>query len=419
MQRIFVEKKPGFAREADRLFRELKEALGLPSLTGLRLVQRYDMDGVSDDEFAAAVRLILSEPQLDNAGPELELAADETAFAMEYLPGQFDQRADSAAQCVQILTGKERPFCAAAKVVVLRGDLGAGELARVKAFAINAVDSHEIPVHEPYRVQTPRPAAPVAVLDGFTAKDPALLRDEMGLAMSAADVAFCQAYFRDAEKREPTITEIRMLDTYWSDHCRHTTFLTHIEEVSFDDPSGPAARAWQTYRTVRDQLGRGGEPVTLMDIALIGMRELRASGELDNLEVSDEVNAASIVVPVEIIRPGTPAPVTEEWLVMFKNETHNHPTEIEPFGGASTCLGGCIRDPLSGRSYAYQAMRVTGAGDPLTPYADTLPGKLPQKQICRQAALGYSSYGRQTHGTRRRRCGGPPRQRLPRKTGAG
>ncbi|RYD24955.1 MAG: phosphoribosylformylglycinamidine synthase, partial [Verrucomicrobiaceae bacterium] len=246
----------------------------------------------------------------------------------------------------------------------------------------------------PYQRRAISAPADVEVITGFirlTDTDLFALRRQLGLAMSDADLAFCQTYFRDEEKRDPSITEIRMLDTYWSDHCRHTTFLTKIDKVTFDEEgTAPVREAWQNYLATREKLGRTEKPVTLMDIALIGMRELRASGELDNLEVSEEVNAASIVVPVSI--DGKPE---EEWLVMFKNETHNHPTEIEPFGGAATCLGGCIRDPLSGRSYVYQAMRVTGAADPLTPFADTLPGKLPQKKICQTAAAGYSSYGNQ------------------------
>ena len=365
MNRIFVEKKPEFNAEARHLLHDLRESLDLGSLAGVRIVQRYDIDGLSDAEFEQAVRLILSEPQVDLISGELALADGESAFAVEYLPGQFDQRADSAAQCVQILTGKERPLVASAKVIILRGRLRDGELERIKGYVINAVDSHEARMDLPETLQ-PKISSPadVAVLEGFTtqsAGELGTLRKELGLAMSEADLSFCQAYFRDEEKRVPTLTEIRMLDTYWSDHCRHTTFLTKIDEVTFEEGTGPVQRAWETYLAIRKKLGREDKPVTLMDLALIGMRELKKSGELDNLEVSDEVNAASIVVPVSI--DGGPE---EEWLVMFKNETHNHPTEIEPFGGAATCLGGCIRDPLSGRSYVYQAMRVTGAGDPLT-----------------------------------------------------
>ena len=390
MNRIFVEKKPEFNGEARHLLHDLRESLGLQHLASVRIVQRYDIDGLGDSEFEQAVRLILSEPQVDQTSTTLSLGESENAFAVEYLPGQFDQRADSAAQCVQILTGKERPFVSSAKVVILGGPLSPEEITRVKSYVINAVDSHEVAVTAIQATRAHSTPADVAILSGFTTREPAGLRTEFGLAMSSEDVAFCQNYFRDEEKRDPSITEIRMLDTYWSDHCRHTTFLTKIDEVSFAEDAGPVERAWHTYLATREKLGRQDKPVTLMDIALIGMRELKASGELDNLEVSEEVNAASIVVPVTISNQES-----EEWLVMFKNETHNHPTEIEPFGGAATCLGGCIRDPLSGRSYVYQAMRVTGAGNPLTPFSETLPGKLPQKKICQIAAAGYSSYGNQ------------------------
>jgi len=390
MNRIFVEKKAAHNAEARHLLHDLRESLGLPGLANVRVVQRYDVEGLSENEFHEAATHILSEPQMDTISTTLALAEAETAFAVEYLPGQFDQRADSAAQCVQILTGKERPAVFSAKVIILEGTLSTDEIAAIKNYVINAVDSHEVPVEAIIGRRETSSPPDVAILTGFTTQDPASIRSTFGLAMSAGDVAFCQAYFRDEEKRDPSITEIKMLDTYWSDHCRHTTFLTKIEDVTFAEGTEPVQRAWQTYLATREKLGRGDKPVTLMDIALIGMRELKASGELDNLEVSEEVNAACIVVPVKIDdRP------EEEWLVMFKNETHNHPTEIEPFGGAATCLGGCIRDPLSGRSYVYQAMRVTGAGDPLTPFSETLPGKLPQKKICQVAAHGYSSYGNQ------------------------
>ncbi len=399
MNRIFVEKKAGHQAEARHLLQELHESLVLPGLNGVRIVQRYDIDGLSDEEFSSAARLILSEPQVDSISETLSIAENETAFAVEFLPGQFDQRADSAAQCVQILTGKERPLVISAKVIILEGTLTPAELQSVKSYVINAVDSHEVPVAAVSNRQAPSTPPDVAILTGFATQNPATLRADLGLAMSAEDVTFCQSYFRDEEKRDPSLTELRMLDTYWSDHCRHTTFLTRINEVSFGENTGPVQRTWQTYQETRIALGREDKPVTLMDIALIGMRELKKSGELDNLEVSEEVNAASIVVPVEVSKLSTlnsqPSTSTEEWLVMFKNETHNHPTEIEPFGGAATCLGGCIRDPLSGRSYVYQAMRVTGAGDPRTPFSETLPGKLPQKKICQVAARGYSSYGNQ------------------------
>ena len=390
MNRIFVEKKAAHNAEARHLLHDLRESLGLPGLQCVRVLQRYDIDGLSAAEFTEAASQILSEPQVDVCHLTFEPTAHEQAFAVEYLPGQFDQRADSAAQCIQILTGKERPTVHSAKVIVLQGSLSAGEIAGIKAYVINAVDSHEVPVAAVCDRCPASNPPDVAVLTDFSVRNPAEIRAGLALAMSTEDVAFCQAYFRDEEKRDPSLTEIRMLDTYWSDHCRHTTFLTKIDDVTFDEGTGPVQRAWETYLETRRQLGREDKPVTLMDLALIGMRELRASGELDNLEVSEEVNAASIVVPVEISNS-----VREDWLVMFKNETHNHPTEIEPFGGAATCLGGCIRDPLSGRAYVYQAMRVTGAGNPLTPFSETLPGKLPQKKICQTAARGYSSYGNQ------------------------
>ena len=398
MNRIFVEKKAAHNNEAAHLLHDLRQSLGLPGLQSLRIVQRYDIDDLNEAEFADALTHILSEPQVDEVSPTLDLGQNETAFAVEYLPGQFDQRADSAAQCVQILTGKDRPAVFSAKVIILSGPVSENEIAQIKAFVINAVDSHEVPVAEICERRSPSTPDDVAILTGFTAQDPTGIRAAFGLAMSAADVAFCQSYFRDEEKRDPSITEIKMLDTYWSDHCRHTTFLTKIEDVTFDENTELIQRTWNTYLETRKKLGRDDKPVTLMDIALIGMRELRASGELDNLEVSEEINAASIVVPVEISNLKSQisdSKHSEEWLVQFKNETHNHPTEIEPFGGAATCLGGCIRDPLSGRSYVYQAMRVTGAGDPLTPFSQTLPGKLPQKKICQVAAHGYSSYGNQ------------------------
>ncbi|MGB1129539.1 MAG: phosphoribosylformylglycinamidine synthase [Haloferula sp.] len=401
MHRIFVEKKPAFAHEANSLLPELRESLHLDQLEGLRVIQRYDVDGLTDREFELATASILSEPQTDEVSRTLGIEPGDLVFAVEYLPGQFDQRADSAAQCIQILTTKERPAVASAKLYVLQGDLSPSDLDRIKDFVINSVDSHEADLALPETLDIPTPTPKdVESLDEFNSSAPEEVCKSLGLAMSPADVAFCQDYFGKQEGRAPTLTEIRVLDTYWSDHCRHTTFLTRIADVEFAEQTEPVQRAWETYQRVRtDVFGPDTErPMTLMDIALMGMRELRKSGELDNLEESDEINAASIVVPVEI-KPTAGSSFSEtkneEWLVMFKNETHNHPTEIEPFGGAATCLGGCIRDPLSGRSYVYQAMRVTGAANPLTPFDETLPGKLPQKKICQIAAEGYSSYGNQ------------------------
>ena len=394
MDRLFVEKKPEFNSAAGPLYRDLRTSLQLEDLESLRIVQRYDLEGLKEDQFKSATRLILSEPQVDTVSSELSIGNDEQWFAVEYLPGQFDQRADSAAQCVQILTQQQRPLIASAQVIILKGSLKENDLIRIKDFIINKVDSREAPLEPPETLAlTPSPPPDVEILSGFRERDEstlATLRANLGLAMSVADLAFCRNYFRDEEQRDPTITEIRMLDTYWSDHCRHTTFLTKIEEVSFDPGTDAIQESYQLYQSAREFVyGEDQRPITLMDIALLGMKQLRKSGELANLEVSREINAASIVVPVDV--DGR----EEEWLVMFKNETHNHPTEIEPFGGAATCLGGAIRDPLSGRSYVYQAMRVTGAGDPRVPFEKTLPGKLPQRKICQVAAHGYSSYGNQ------------------------
>lgn len=396
MKRVFVEKKPGFRTEADGILADLRETLHLPGLKGLRLLRRYDIDGITDADYAKALNTIFVEPPVDDAHErDFPREAGDIVFAAEYLPGQYDQRADSAAQCVQMLTHGARPLVATANVFVLSGHLSPDELATVKRYLINPVDSREasLAVPETLAPKIPEPDA-VPVLTGFNtlpAGELAAKRKELGLAMSDADIAFCQKYFRDTEHREPTLTEIRMLDTYWSDHCRHTTFLTELESVEIEPSplTAPFAEAWRRYLEVRKNLGREKKDVCMMDIACIGARELKRTGALDDLEESEEINAASIVVPVEIDGK------TEEWLVMFKNETHNHPTEIEPFGGAATCLGGAIRDPLSGRSYVYQAMRVTGSADPRTPFADTLPGKLPQRVITRGAARGYSSYGNQ------------------------
>ncbi|NWK54598.1 phosphoribosylformylglycinamidine synthase [Verrucomicrobiaceae bacterium N1E253] len=394
MNRVFVEKQAEFNSQARELLHDLRDNLNLKSLEAVRVVQRYDVDGLSDQEFAEAVRLILSEPQVESSGDSLELGDDETSFAVEYLPGQYDQRADSAAQCVQILTQKSRPLVASARVIILKGKLSDQDIENVKAYTINAVDSREASMEIPASLELKTdPPADVETLADFTAATEDELqnkRSEWGLAMSIEDLIFTQSYFRDEEGRNPTITEIKMLDTYWSDHCRHTTFATKIKSVEFENPS-VISETYQKYLSTRDTVygDDTDRPINLMDIALIAMKELRKTGELDNVEVSEEINAASIVVPVDV--DGT----DEDWLIMFKNETHNHPTEIEPFGGAATCLGGCIRDPLSGRSYVYQAMRVTGAADPRTPFSDTLPGKLPQRKICREAAHGYSSYGNQ------------------------
>ena len=396
MHRVFVEKQTEFNSPAKELLHDLRENLALTNLEGLRVIQRYDIDGLSDDDFAKASQLILSEPQVETSSAELSIAADEVAFAVEYLPGQFDQRADSAAQCVTILTEKEAPIVVSARVIVLKGSISGDQLSAVKDYVINAVDSREATMEKPeslaQEVTTP---ADVEILEWFiTSNDEELTakRNELGLAMSAQDFIFTARYFRDEEGRNPSITEIKMLDTYWSDHCRHTTFATRLNEVAFEDGTDYVKQAYVKYQETREDVYGDKidtRPECLMDIALMGMKELRKTGELDNVEISEEINAASIVIPVDVDGE------EQEWLLMFKNETHNHPTEIEPFGGAATCLGGCIRDPLSGRSYVYQAMRVTGAADPRTPFADTMAGKLPQRKICKGAADGYSSYGNQ------------------------
>ena len=402
MNRVFVEKQIEFNTQARELLHDLRDNLNIQHLENVRVIQRYDVDGLTDQQFADATRLILSEPQVDTASARLSLAENETAFAVEYLPGQYDQRADSAAQCVQILTQDKKPLIGSAHVIVLKGEITPGELSQIKHYTINAVDSREasMDMAESLEIPAERPDD-VEILAGFTTSSADELhaqRDDLGLAMSAEDLIFTQSYFRDEEGRNPTITEIKMLDTYWSDHCRHSTFATKIDSVKFERQD-VIAETYAQYQATRTMVyGADTErPETLMDIALIAMKELRKTGELDNVEVSEEINAASIVVPVEIINYESEITnsTTEEWLVMFKNETHNHPTEIEPFGGAATCLGGCIRDPLSGRSYVYQAMRVTGAADPRTPFSETIPGKLPQRKICREAAHGYSSYGNQ------------------------
>ena len=396
MNRVFVEKQIEFNSEAKRLIVDLKENLDIHSVKNVRVVQRYDVDGLSQDEFSQACALILDEPQIATSSAQLSLATNETAFAVEYLPGQFDQRADSAAQCVQILTQQSKPLIASAKVIILEGSLSDTELTKIKTYCINAVDSREASMQQPEslaaKVEQP---SDVALLDGFITEDTTALsarHKELGLAMSLEDFNFTREYFRDEEKRDPSITEIKMLDTYWSDHCRHTTFATELTDIQFQDGTEIIKDAYQRYQEVREDVYEeklSSRPETLMDIALIGMKELRKSGELDNVEISEEINAASIVVPVDVDGK------EEDWLLMFKNETHNHPTEIEPFGGAATCLGGCIRDPLSGRSYVFQAMRVSGAADPRTTFSETLEGKLPQRVICQGAADGYSSYGNQ------------------------
>ena len=387
--RIYVEKKPELANEAKALLSELRGLLGITSLTAVRIFNRYDAEKISEDLFAEAVRTVFSEPQLDIASPELPDVGDARVFAVEYLPGQFDQRADSAAQCIQIISRGERPVIRTAKVYVLTGDLSEADVAAAKKYVINPVEAREAGLDKPatldvkYELPTD-----VAVLTGFCKLDRAQLEDfvrRYGLAMDADDIEFCQKYFI-SEKRDPTITEIRMIDTYWSDHCRHTTFLTTIDSVKFEDEL--LDRTYHEYLAAREEIGRT-KPQNLMDIGTIAAKCLRRRGMLDKLDESEEINACTVKINVTVDG------VTEPWLLLFKNETHNHPTEIEPFGGAATCIGGAIRDPLSGRSYVYAAMRVTGAADPTVPVSETIPGKLPQRKLVKTAAAGYSSYGNQ------------------------
>ena len=391
--RVYVEKKAELANEAHALQHDLRAFLGIRSLTGLRLYNRYDLEGISRELFDYAVKTVLSEPQLDLVTDQVPRG--DAVFAVEYLPGQFDQRADSAAQCIQILSQGERPAVRTARVYALEGTLTPQELEAVKQYVINPVESREasLDLPETLRMEYTVPTS-VRTITGFTAMDAAgldALREDLGLAMDLDDLKFLQAYFRDEERRDPTITEIRVVDTYWSDHCRHTTFSTHLDRVESHDEAIEAA--YRRYLDARVEV-YGAEkaakrPQTLMDLATIGAKVLKKRGMLPELDESEEINACSIHVKADVNGQ------TQDWLLMFKNETHNHPTEIEPFGGAATCIGGCIRDPLSGRAYVHQAMRVTGAGDPRAPLDQTLPGKLPQRKLCQTAAAGYSSYGNQ------------------------
>ncbi len=387
--RIYVEKRAELAHEANALHSELKNLLGIGGLTSVRILNRYDAENIAPALFDEAVRSVFSEPQLDITTTDLPQKAGEVVFATEYLPGQFDQRADSAAQCIQIISQGERPIIRTAKVYLLGGNLSESDLAQIKKYVINPVEAREaaLELPETLTVQYDIPTE-VATLDGFLSLDRAGLEKfvrDYGLAMDADDIAFCQDYFK-TENRDPTITEIRMIDTYWSDHCRHTTFNTTIDSVKFEDAL--LQETYEDYLATRRSLGRT-KPVNLMDIGTLAAKYLRKIGKLDKLDESEEINACTVKMEVEVDGKSEP------WLLLFKNETHNHPTEIEPFGGAATCIGGAIRDPLSGRSYVYAAMRVTGAADPTVPVSDTIPGKLPQRKIVQTAAAGYSSYGNQ------------------------
>jgi phosphoribosylformylglycinamidine synthase len=387
--RVFVEKKAAYAQEAEALYLELTEFLGVRSLDRLRVLNRYDAEEISPDRFAAAIPTVFSEPQVDVASREVNLSDADAVFAVEFLPGQFDQRADSAAQCVQLMFQSERPLIRSAKIYALYGSLTEQDLSRIKRYVINPVEAREasLALPETLRINYQIPTS-VKTLDGFRDCSEAELSRmiaEYGLAMDKDDLAFCQRYFRN-EGRDPSITEIRMIDTYWSDHCRHTTFHTIIDQASFADAE--IQKTYEEYMNLRARLGRT-KPPCLMDLATIAARYLKQTGRLDKLDESEEINACTVKIDVEVDGKREP------WLLLFKNETHNHPTEIEPFGGAATCIGGAIRDPLSGRAYVYGAMRLTGAADPRTPVSETIPGKLPQRKLVTTAAAGYSSYGNQ------------------------
>ncbi|MBQ8563704.1 MAG: phosphoribosylformylglycinamidine synthase, partial [Firmicutes bacterium] len=390
--RIFVEKKPGLDHEAKKLLSDIKGLLQIESVTDVRMANRYDVENIEKDLFDYAQNTVFAEPQLDMVTEDFDGARKgegAVVFATEYLPGQYDQRADSAAQCIQIISQGDRPTVRTAKVYAIYGDITAEDLAAIKKYVINPVESREAALEMPqslameYEIPTE-----VATIDGFTELDRAGLErfvEDYGLAMDVEDAAFCQKYFQ-GEDRNPTITEIRMIDTYWSDHCRHTTFNTTIDKVTFEDPMLEAA--WQRYIHCRTELNRT-KPINMMDIGTIAAKILKKAGKMPKIDESEEINACTVKIKVDVEGE------EQDWLLLFKNETHNHPTEIEPFGGAATCVGGAIRDPLSGRSYVYAAMRVTGAADPLKPVSETLEGKLPQRTIVTTAAAGYSSYGNQ------------------------
>lgn len=404
VRRIYVEKKDDFAVKARELEDELKSYLGIGGLEKVRVLIRYDVENISDEVFEKACKSVFSEPPVDELYLEsIEIPSNARCFSVEYLPGQFDQRADSAVQCVQFLKEDEEPIIRTATTYLLIGNISDSDFDRIKSYCINPVDSRETDMVKPETLVAEfEEPADVASFDGFADMSEEKLKelyDSLGLAMTFKDFLHIQNYFKNDEHRNPTVTEIRVLDTYWSDHCRHTTFSTELKDISFEDGyyTKPLKAAYEQYLAARKEVyaGRKDKYVCLMDLALMAMKKLKKDGKLEDMEKSDEINACSIVVPVEIDKEDGKGVVTEEWLVNFKNETHNHPTEIEPFGGAATCLGGAIRDPLSGRTYGYQAMRVTGAADPTVPVTQTMKGKLPQKKLVRGAASGYSSYGNQ------------------------
>lgn len=390
--RVFVEKKVEFNIEAQQLLTELRDILGIERLENLRIINRYDVEGISEELFEQCIPTVFSEPQVDITYRDItaEIEGSAAAFPVEYLPGQFDQRADSASECIQLISQGERPLVRSAKVYVLYGTLRRADLPAIMNYVINPVEARAALMDMPETLAADYPEpADVEIIEGFTSMDEAALAtfiEERGLAMDLADILFCQRYFTE-EGRQPTITEIKMIDTYWSDHCRHTTFGTELTHMQIDDEV--VRDAFERYLAMRRELGREEKPLCLMDMGTIGAKYLKARGVLTGLDESDEINACTVKVKVDVNGE------LEDWLFLFKNETHNHPTEIEPFGGAATCVGGAIRDPLSGRSYVYQAMRVTGAANPLAPVSETIPGKLPQRKLVTTAAAGYSSYGNQ------------------------
>ena len=401
VKRVYVEKKSGFDVQAKELKTEIRSYLGIKDVDSVRVLIRYDVENVSDETFEKACNGIFSEPPVDTLYKE-EFPAEEGSriFSVEFLPGQFDQRADSAVQCIQFIKEDEQPVIRTATTYVIHGGEGSlsdEEFEAIKEHCINPVDSREAQGEKPETLVTVfDEPADVKIFDGFKDMEESKLKelyDSLGLAMTFKDFQHIQNYFKSEEDRDPSMTEIRVLDTYWSDHCRHTTFSTELTDVSFGDGDyrEPMEETYKQYIADHSEIFKGREDkfVCLMDLALMAMRKLKREGKLQDQEESDEINACSIVVPIEVDG------VEEEWLVNFKNETHNHPTEIEPFGGAATCLGGAIRDPLSGRTYVYQAMRVTGAADPTVSVKDTLKGKLPQNKLVRESAHGYSSYGNQ------------------------
>ncbi|MBQ5928581.1 MAG: phosphoribosylformylglycinamidine synthase, partial [Oscillibacter sp.] len=391
--RVFVEKKKGLAPEAASMLGDIRSFLGLTALEDVRILNRYDVEDIEEGLFQYAKTTVFSEPQLDIVTDEAEVSDADLVFAVEPLPGQFDQRADSAAQCIQLLGQCERPTVRSAKVYALYGKLTEEDVAAIKKHVINPVESREASLSKPETLKMeyaqPETVETISGFIGLDAEGLKALLDQLGLAMDLDDLTFLQGYFRDTEKRDPTITEIRVVDTYWSDHCRHTTFSTIIDQADIEDEDVKAA--YERYLAARVEVygeeKAAKRPQTLMDVATIGAKTIKKRGLAPEIDESEEINACSIHVPAVVDGK------EQDWLLMFKNETHNHPTEIEPFGGAATCIGGCIRDPLSGRVYVHQAMRFTGGGDPRKSLSETLSGKLPQRKLAQTAAAGYSSYG--------------------------